>query len=122
MTRSSARVAAIFKTVAFGKSKRSSGGRPGSCPLGPEASVAGAERAELRATPTLLVRAGRDATPGLDAGLLRFAEAARGRGLPLTLLDLADAPHAFDLVDDTPATREAIGQVLAFLRRELASG
>jgi dienelactone hydrolase len=72
-----------------------------------------------RDLPLLLVRAGRDVTPGLDVALQRFIVAARARALPVTLLDHAEAPHAFDLVDDTPATRDAIEQVLAFLRRQL---
>lgn len=72
-----------------------------------------------RDVPLLLVRAGRDVTPGLDVTLRRFAVAARARGLPVTVLDHLEAPHAFDLVDDSPATRDAIEQVLAFLRREL---
>lgn len=73
-----------------------------------------------REMPMLLVRAGRDTTPGLDATLQRFVAAARARQLPVTLIDHAEAPHAFDLVDDTPATHAVIEQVLAFLRHALA--
>lgn len=73
-----------------------------------------------RETPVLLVRAGRDTTPGLDATLQRFVAAARARQLAVNLLDHPEAPHAFDLVDDTPATHAVIEQVLAFLRRALA--
>jgi dienelactone hydrolase len=69
--------------------------------------------------PMLVVRAGADTTPGLEETLQRFVAAARGRGLPLTLLDHPEAPHAFDLVDDSPATRVVIEQVLAFLRQGL---
>jgi hypothetical protein len=71
--------------------------------------------------PLLIVRAGRDATPGLDATLLAFIAAARARQLAVTLLDLPDAPHAFDLVDDSPATHIAIEDILAFLRRNLGA-
>lgn len=70
---------------------------------------------EIAATPLLVVRAGRDAMPGLDATLTRFVAAARARDLPVTLLDLPDAPHAFDVVDPSPPSRAAIEQVLAFL-------
>lgn len=70
--------------------------------------------------PLLVVRAGRDTTPGLDATLQRFITAARARALPVTLLDHPDAPHAFDLVDDTPATHAVIDQILAFLQQALA--
>jgi len=64
----------------------------------------------------LVVRAGKDAMPGLDETLQRFV--ARH---PVTLIDHAEAPHAFDLVDDTPRTHEVIDEVLAFLRRALVS-
>lgn len=73
-----------------------------------------------REMPMLVVRAGRDTTPGLDGSLTRFVAAARTSGLPVTFIDHADAPHAFDLVDDTQATRDVIDQILGFLRRSLA--
>jgi len=72
-----------------------------------------------RDRPMLVVRAGRDTTPGLDPTLQRFVAAARARGLPVTLLDHPEAPHAFDLIDDSPATHAVIDEVLAFLRRAL---
>jgi dienelactone hydrolase len=72
-----------------------------------------------RELPMLVVRAGRDVMPGLDASIQRFAAAARARGLPLTLLDHPEAPHAFDLVDDSPETHRVIDEVVAFLRRAL---
>lgn len=74
---------------------------------------------ELRDTPMLVVRAGRDTTPGLDTTLQAFVAAARARALPVTLLDHPEAPHAFDLVDDSPATHAVIDEVLAFLVRAL---
>ena len=74
-----------------------------------------------RDLPMLVVRAGRDETPGLDATLQRFVAAARARQLPVTLIDHPEAPHAFDLIDDSPRTREVIEEVLAFLRRTLAA-
>lgn len=71
--------------------------------------------------PLLVVRAGRDATPGLDATLQRFVAAARARNLRLTLIDHAEAPHAFDLMDDTPKTHAVIEETLAFVQRTLTS-
>jgi hypothetical protein len=71
------------------------------------------------ATPLLLARAGRDETPRLNEGLDRFVAAALARNLPLVLHNHADAPHAFDLFHDSAATREAVRQVLAFLRFHL---
>ena len=73
-----------------------------------------------REMPMLVVRAGRDAMPGLDPALQRFVAAARARQLPVTLIEHAEGPHAFDLADDSPRTREVIEEVLAFLRRTLA--
>jgi dienelactone hydrolase len=75
---------------------------------------------ELRDVPMLVVRAGRDETPGLDATLQRFVAAAAQRQLPVTLIEHAEGPHSFDLVDDSPRTHEVIEEVLAFLRRALA--
>jgi dienelactone hydrolase len=72
-----------------------------------------------REMPMLVVRAGLDATPGLDATLQRFVAAARARHLALSLLDHPQAPHAFDLVDDSPATHAVVEKVLDFLQREL---
>jgi hypothetical protein len=69
--------------------------------------------------PMMIVRAGGDQMPGLDATLRRFVAAAAARGMAVTLVEHAQAPHAFDLVDSSPRTREVIEEVLAFLRRTL---
>ena len=53
------------------------------------------------------------------AGLDRFVTAALSRNLPLTLVNHADGPHAFDLLHDSARTREIVGQVIAFLRFHL---
>jgi fermentation-respiration switch protein FrsA (DUF1100 family) len=70
--------------------------------------------------PILLVRAGADALPGLSAGVERFVAEALRRDLPLTLVNLRGAPHAFDLADDRPASRDAVRDIVAFLARHLA--
>jgi len=73
--------------------------------------------AELpRALPMLIVRAGADATPGLNEALDRFVAAARD--LNLTRLD-HPGPHSFDLREDSPRTHEVIEDIVAFLRRAL---
>lgn len=72
-----------------------------------------------REMPMLVVRAERDALPGLAPALERFIAAARKRELPVTVVEHAEGPHAFDLVDDSPRTHEVIEEVLAFLRRTL---
>jgi hypothetical protein len=70
-------------------------------------------------TSLLIVRAGRDEMPGLNAALDRFVAAALARNLPLSLINHAAGPHAFDLLDDSATTREAVRQVLQFLRFHL---
>ncbi len=72
-----------------------------------------------RQAPMMIVRAGRDETPGLNETLERFVSAASARELPVTLVDHPEAPHGFDLIDDSARTREVIEEVLAFLRRAL---
>ena len=75
---------------------------------------------DLPATlPMLLVRAGADQMPGLNAAMDRFVTALLARNAPVALVNHAAAPHAFDLEDDGPQTRAAIRQVLTFLAAHL---
>jgi acetyl esterase/lipase len=69
--------------------------------------------------PLLVVRAGQDRSE-LNASIDRFVAAARADGLPVELIEHPDGHHAFDVLDDTDASRDAIRRVLAFLRRQLA--
>jgi acetyl esterase/lipase len=71
--------------------------------------------------PLLIVRAGRDETPGLNASLDAFVAAALARDLPVTLINLAGAPHSFDLFDAREASRATIRRVLKFLCEELSA-
>lgn len=57
--------------------------------------------------PTLLVRAGRDSA-AINEGIALFASSALQRNLPLTLVNLPEARHAFDWFDDQPWARETI--------------
>ncbi len=66
--------------------------------------------------PLLLVRAGRDSTPGLNDSLDRFVARALAANLPVELVNHAEGVHAFDLFDDGAASRVLIEQTLAFLR------
>jgi hypothetical protein len=70
--------------------------------------------------PMLLVRAGRDQVPGLNSTLDRFVAAALTHNLPVTLINNASGPHAFDLDDDCEASRQVIRQILSFLQLHLA--
>ncbi len=68
----------------------------------------------------MIVRAGRDETPGINDSIDRFVGAALTLDLPLSLINHRGAPHSFDLVDDTEATREIVRRILGFLRFHLA--
>src|SRR6185369_9601281 len=69
--------------------------------------------------PLFVARAGQDQIPHLNETLDRFVLAALGHNLPLTLANHPEGPHAFDLFDDSDATREIVKQILAFMRRHL---
>jgi hypothetical protein len=69
--------------------------------------------------PLLLVRAGQDQMPGLNSTIDRFVADALARNLPLTVEAHATGPHAFELFDDSAASRALIGRILAFLRFHL---
>lgn len=79
--------------------------------------VAGRAFEDLRTdVPLFLARAGRDEVPGLNDALDRFVAHATDANLPLTVVNHATGPHAFDLFDDSETTREVIRQVLRFLQ------
>ena len=69
--------------------------------------------------PLMIVRAGKDVTPGLNDTIDRFVVAALARNLPILLMNHSTAPHAFDLVDDTKSSREVMRRMLAFLQAHL---
>ena len=68
--------------------------------------------------PLFIARAGKDEMPGLNETLDRFVSSAQANRLPITLVDLPSAPHAFDLAD-SDLSRDVIRQVLAFLFERL---
>jgi len=69
--------------------------------------------------PLFIARAGQDAMPGLNDALDRFMAHALTRNLPVTLVNHRTGPHAFDILDDSEASREIIRQMLAFMRFHL---
>ena len=73
-----------------------------------------------RDTPLFMVRAGRDEFPGLNSALDAFLAQAVRDNRPVTFVNHATGPHAFDIVDDSPATRDVIGQILAFMKSHLS--
>jgi hypothetical protein len=68
--------------------------------------------------PLLIVRAGQD-RPGLNETIDKFVAGAIRLNLPMSLVNLPAAPHAFDIMDDSEVSREAIRQVIAFMRFHL---
>ena len=69
--------------------------------------------------PLFLGRAGLDAMTGLNEGIDRFVAHALARNQPITLVNHADGPHAFDILHDSETTRQIIRQTLAFMRFHL---
>ena len=72
-----------------------------------------------RDVPLFIARAGQDqfGTDHLD----HFVSAALSRNLPVTVVNHADGPHAFDLFDNSKTSCEIIRQMLAFMRFHLLS-
>lgn len=74
---------------------------------------------EANLPPLFVIRSGRDETPGLNAALDPLLHAAIGANAPITVVNLPEAPHSFDLFYDTEQTRQTLAQALAFLRGHL---
>jgi hypothetical protein len=74
-----------------------------------------------RDLPLFVARAGLDQMPGLNDALDRFVAAALTLNLPVTVVNHASGPHAFDLFDDTATSRDIVKQMLAFLQGQLSA-
>ncbi|NTX13058.1 dienelactone hydrolase family protein [Myxococcus sp. CA056] len=84
--------------------------------LGP---MDGLKAANAKKVPPLLVlRAGLD-TPPLNAALDDFVKEARSRGAPLTLMELPEGHHGFELTDDVEDSREAMRKTALFFEEHL---
>ena len=70
-------------------------------------------------TPLFIARAGRDQMPGLNETIDGFLAEALARNLPVTFVNHAAAPHAFDLFDGGATSREIVRRILAFMRFHL---
>jgi dienelactone hydrolase len=68
--------------------------------------------------PLFIVRAGQD-NPQLNETIDRFLAGALACNLPVTFVNHATAPHAFEVLDDSAASHEVIRQILAFMRHHL---
>lgn len=74
-----------------------------------------------RDVPLLITRAGRDQFPEMNASIDSFIRQGLVENLPITFLNHAEGPHAFDLFDDTRASRDILRQTLRFLRQHLTA-
>jgi hypothetical protein len=70
--------------------------------------------------PLLVARAGQEQFPGLNESIDNFVAGALRRSLPITVINHASAPHAFDVFHDSEMTREIIRQILRFLSFHLS--
>jgi hypothetical protein len=76
---------------------------------------------DLPASVSLFVaRSGKDEMPGLNEALDRFVAAAMAAGRSVEVANHPEAPHAFDLLDDSDESRRIIERELAFLGARLA--
>ena len=83
---------------------------------------AGRTFADLRRdVPLLITRAGRDQFPAMNASIDSFIRQGLKENLPITLVNHAEGPHAFDLFDDNRTSRDILRQTLQFLRQHLTA-
>jgi hypothetical protein len=72
-----------------------------------------------RDVPLFIARAGQDEFPGLNTGFDAFVHGALACNLPITVVNHAAAPHAFDLTHDSATSREIVRQILVFMQFHL---
>jgi acetyl esterase/lipase len=73
-----------------------------------------------RIPPLFIARAGKDAIPGVNTSIDRFAAAALARNLTFTLVNHPEGEHGFDHRNDDSRTREILDMALVFFRTHLA--
>jgi hypothetical protein len=85
-------------------------------------ACAGQSVADLpRDLPLFVARAGQDRMPGLNEALDDFVHKALTCNLPVTVVNHAEAPHAFDLFHDGEASHEIIRRILQFMQFHLTA-
>jgi|HubBroStandDraft_6_1064221.scaffolds.fasta_scaffold343066_2 hypothetical protein len=72
-----------------------------------------------RGLPLFIARAGKDQFPEINPAMNLFLFKALKHNLPITFVNHATGPHAFDLFDDGNESREIIKQILTFMRDSL---
>lgn len=66
--------------------------------------------------PMLLVRAGLDRPP-LNSAIDELVKRALNTNAPLSVLNYPSGHHAFEIIDDSPATRRVIDDTIAFVKQ-----
>ena len=69
--------------------------------------------------PLFIVRAGLETNQELNQKLDEYVKLLVEKNAPVTYVNLPNAHHSFDLVDDNEQSREVIADTLAFLKRHL---
>ena len=69
--------------------------------------------------PLLISRAGRDQFPAMNGSIDRFVPRALAENLPITVVNHAEGAHAFDLFEDSGASRAVVRHTLRFLQQHL---
>lgn len=69
--------------------------------------------------PMLIVRAGLDAMPGLNASIDTFISNALAHNFPFSFVNVAEALHAFDITEHKEYSRNAIKSILSFIKLNL---
>lgn len=77
--------------------------------------------ADVPRAPLFLIRSGREEMTGLNAALDRFVTRALALNRDVTLVNHAEAPHAFELHHDSERTRQVLRQALTFLQSTLGT-
>lgn len=70
--------------------------------------------------PLFIIRSGKDETPGINTTLDAFIHSTIDANQAVTVVNLPEAPHSYDLCYDTLMTRHVLQQGLRFLRVYLA--
>jgi hypothetical protein len=71
-------------------------------------------------TPVLVARAGLDA-PNLNQSIERWVSQAITLEVPVSFVNYPEGRHGFELIDDTPESRQIVEQTLDFLQHHLTT-
>lgn len=70
-------------------------------------------------TPLLIIGAGKDEFPGLNASIDAFEEEAVARNSPVSVIRYPEGVHGFDILDDSQRSIEMVKLCVGFLRLRL---